>query len=89
MFPILCSLLKVGVFSPYTDIMLTCVIQLAFFGFLRCGEFTVLSSQDYDKCIRIQDIWFNSDYSGILHLRNSKTDPFHKGVDIHIFSNKY
>ena len=92
-FPILysmCSLLKAGVFSPYTDIMLTCVIQLAFFGFLRCGEFTVLSSQDYDKCIRIQDIWFNSDHSGfILHLRNSKTDPFHKGVDIHIFANKY
>ena len=31
----LCNLLKVGVFSPYTDVMLTCVMQLVFFGFLH------------------------------------------------------
>ena len=82
----LCAKLKTGVFSPHTDDMLQSVLKLAFFGFLRCGEFTIKSASDYDKVIRIKDVVFNQS-SFTLHLRGSKTDPYHSGIKIYIASN--
>ena len=82
----LCAKLKTGVFSPHTDDMLQSVFKLAFFGFLRCGEFTIKSASDYDKVIRIKDVVYNQS-SFTLHLRGSKTDPYHSGIKIYIASN--
>ena len=36
----LCTLLSRGVFSVFKDLMLQCAFMMAYFGFLRCGEFT-------------------------------------------------
>ena len=86
----MCILLYQGVFSPYTDKMLACAFQLAFFGFLRCGEFTVQSTSDTSKVIRIKDIVFAEENSCfILHLRSTKTDQNGKGTNIKIFSNNF
>ena len=56
----LCAKLKIGVFCPHTDEMLQSVFKLAFFGFMRCGEFTIKSTSDNDKVIRIEDVVFNN-----------------------------
>ena len=84
----MCGLLQAGVFSPFTDIMLTCACQLAYFGFLRCGEFTVRSSTTLQDMLCIEDVSFALDgLSYDLQLRVSKTDPFRRGITIHIFRN--
>jgi hypothetical protein len=40
----ICNSLRSGVFSTFTDCMLETVCTVAFFGFLRCGEFTILQN---------------------------------------------
>ena len=47
----ICSLLNGGVFSQFMDLQLRCMCQMAFFGFLRCGEFTVRSKVDDQGCV--------------------------------------
>lgn len=68
--------------------MLDCAFKMAFFGFLSCGEFTCRFSHDHEHIARIQDIAFDkgNKWNG-FHLRNSKCDPFGKGVEINIFKN--
>lgn len=61
-------------------------------GFLRCGEFTIKHNNVHTRrsdYIRIQDITFEQKdkYFSIL-LRSSKTDPFRKGVLVHIYRNE-
>ena len=83
----ICHVLHSGLFSPITDQMLHCACLMAFFGFLRCGEFTVRNSNTSDY-LRIGDINMAEDRSYYtLFLKVSKTDPFRKGVVIHIFEN--
>ena len=79
----LCRKLKSGVFSNFIDILLFTVFVVAFYGFLRCGEFTVNNAGDFDvEChLFIEDVSFENDYD-ILKLKQSKTDPFRKGVKI-------
>jgi hypothetical protein len=60
-----------------------CVI--AFFGFLRCGEFTVLHSFDPDINVCSEDVTINDDHA-TLHLKSSKTDPFRLGINIFLFA---
>ncbi|XP_071114704.1 uncharacterized protein [Haliotis cracherodii] len=60
--------------------------SIAFFGFLRCGEFTCSSSFDVDANICVEDITF--DGMCILRLKVSKTDPFRQGVHISLFATK-
>ncbi|XP_048254616.1 uncharacterized protein LOC125381595 [Haliotis rufescens] len=62
----LCHLLDQGVFTSSLNIMLKAVCCLAFFAFLRCGEFTC------DRFSPHVNLCFNS----------VKTDPFRKGVNI-------
>ncbi len=51
-----------GVFAPTLDLTLQCMCSLAFFGFLRCGEFTIKSlSNDSDSCLKCKDVSFASD----------------------------
>lgn len=95
-FPITCDILfkmcnvlksECRLFDPFMRVMLQCVFKTAFYGFLRCGEFTCLSLTD-SLFIRIQDITLVPDNSMfLLYLRSSKTDPFGKGVTIKIFEN--
>ena len=85
----ICSLLQKSVFSPHTDVMLLSEFKLAFFGFMRCGEVTKKSHIELNKAIRIKDIVFSADKSSsALYQRSSKTDLYHKGVHISIFTNK-
>ncbi|CAG2190914.1 unnamed protein product [Mytilus edulis] len=65
--------------------MLYTAFTVAFYGFLRCGEFTIRRSKSFDcnNNLCISDVLFYSDYV-ILHLKQSKTDPFRMGVDIQL-----
>ena len=82
----ICHLLQGGVFSPFIDKTLECMCLLAFYGFLRCSEFTVQSINSFHSCLRICDISFSNDNTMFtLTLLSSKTDPFRKGVQISYF----
>ncbi|XP_052071362.1 uncharacterized protein LOC127709732 [Mytilus californianus] len=84
----LCNLLSTGVFSPFIDLMLQCAFLTAFFGFLRCGEFTCKTKDDYLNCVVIDDVKISLIHDRfVLKLRTSKTDPFRVGVDITINEN--
>ncbi|XP_033741944.1 uncharacterized protein LOC117328516 [Pecten maximus] len=76
-----------GMFEPFIDLMLVCIFKTAFYGFLRCGEFTCKSLWD-KNFIRICDISILPDLSCFtLTLRSSKTDPFGQGVDVNVYEN--
>jgi hypothetical protein len=61
------------------------VCTIAFFGFLRCGEFTVAKQFDQTANLCIQDVTFLPDRC-ILLLKASKTDPFRLGIKIQFFT---
>ena len=82
----ICQLLRGGVLSQNTDKTLECMCLLAYYGFLRCSEFTVQSLNSSCSFLRICDISFSNDNAMfILILNSSKTDPFRKGVQIPYF----
>lgn len=64
--------------------MFETAITIAFFGFLRCGEFTVSGSFDPTIHLCIQDMVLTKDCV-LLTLECSKTDPFRQGVVIKLF----
>ena len=75
--------------SNYTNILLWAVYCTAFFGFLRAGEIMVpsLSSFDPGYHLCVGDVYFNSSSNPSLvsvRIKASKTDPFRKGVTIHL-----
>lgn len=76
--------LRTGLFSPYTNLMMETVCVIAFFGFLRCAEFTCYVTFDPSSNLCLGDVGFH-DTHVILKLKQSKTDPFRKGVDIKLF----
>ena len=62
---------------------------LAFFGFLRAGEFTVPSRAEFDPEVHLSlaDLALDSHSSPSLmriRIKQSKTDPFRHGVDIYL-----
>ncbi|CAC5396816.1 ATM [Mytilus coruscus] len=59
-----------------------CIV--AFYGFLRCGEFTVSKAAQFDPDINlcIEDV-FHTDLV-VFKLKQSKTDPFRKGINIQL-----
>ncbi|CAG2240943.1 unnamed protein product [Mytilus edulis] len=65
--------------------MLRTACIVAFYGFLRCGEFTVSKASQFDPHINlcIEDVVFHSDLV-VLKLKQSKTDPFRKGINIQL-----
>lgn len=88
-FPILtkiCQRLRKGVFNNFIDCLIETACIVAFFAFLRCGEFTVISHDKFDTSFNLcfSDVIFYSNYV-ILRLKESKTDPFRKGIDIKLF----
>ncbi|CAC5377054.1 unnamed protein product [Mytilus coruscus] len=76
----ICNSLRAGVFSTFTDCMLETACTVAFFGFLRCGEFTVSKHFDSTVNLSVTDVEILDSYA-ILHLKTSKTGPFRNGVN--------
>ena len=71
----------------YGNALLWAACCIAFFGFLRCSEFTVPSVHDYDPSAHLSydDLSTDSrDSPSViqLHIKQSKTDPFRKGVKL-------
>ena len=84
----LCTVLKKGAVTNFVDHMLLAACTLAFYGFLRCGEFT-RKTQKQSIFVQIRDIHFQNDKSKYsLNLRSSKCDPFKKGICIDIYENE-
>lgn len=84
----ICILLQAGVFGKYTDKLLHTTCVLAFFGFLRCGEFTCNSQFCKDSNVTLSDVQFKNDNNNkacLFHIKSSKTDPFRKGHTITLF----
>ena len=71
----------------YNSILMWAVCCTAFFGFLRCSEFTVPKEQDYDPNVHLSyaDVAIDcKEDPRILqiYIKQSKTDPFRKGVKL-------
>ena len=69
--------------------MLWAACCLAFFGFLRVGEFTIPSYNHYDQSshLSLQDISIDNRANPRLlrvTIKQSKTDPFWKGIHIYL-----
>ena len=80
----LCQCLDSGYFDNFTNILMKTVLLLAFFGFLRCGEFAVSTTFQHDVNMTFDDVRIFDDHLTI-HLKQSKTDPFRKGITLMIF----
>jgi site-specific recombinase XerC len=90
--PILQRLLQVlqGIYyNAYEVAMFKAAFTLAFFGFLRVGEFAKTPHVDIDRVLSIGDITLSNEQGGqlLVHLRFSKMDQTGKGEVIHIPSN--
>jgi len=86
---IMCKIRSVLAKSPhdYNNIMLWAACCLAFFGFLCCSEFTILSQDTFDDAVHLSfedisvDDWENPKVIA-TRIKQSKTDPFRKGVTL-------
>lgn len=88
-FDILCklcnSLVNTG-FSTFFRVTLHTAFSVAFYGFLRCGEFAVSNTFDANSNLCYGDIVLNTDAKcAYLTLKASKTDPGRRGVTITLF----
>ena len=73
----------------FENILLWAMCCLGFYGFLRSGEFTCLTTTSFDsaKHLTYQDIAINSRHNPTImrvHLKYSKTDQLGQGLDIYI-----
>lgn len=68
----------------FENILLWAMCCLGFYGFLRSGEFTCLTTTSFDssKHLTYRDIAINSLVR--VHLKYSKTDQLGQGLDIYI-----
>ena len=64
--------------------MLETVCTVAFLGFLRCGEFTILQNFDPTTNLSVADVEIFYSYAN-LHLKASNSDPFRKGLIIQLY----
>ena len=80
----MCTLLRKGVFNLFIDSLLEAACVVAFLGFLRCGEFTVLDQFDSDTNLCYNDVQVTNECIFLL-LKKSKTDPFKFVSTIHIY----
>jgi hypothetical protein len=80
---IICNSFRSGVFSTFIDCMLETVCSVVFFGFLRCGEFTILQNFDPTTHLCVADVEI------VLFVRQFTFEslqirPFRKGVTIQL-----
>lgn len=84
----LCGALQCAFYTSFFKRMLHTAFCVAFYGFLRAGEFTYTGMFDPSSHLCVGDIIFNEcEHYAILHLKSSKTDPGRKGVSIRLFRN--
>ncbi len=79
------SYLKKGCFDRYTDRLMISSCTKAFFGFLTCGEFSSYTESSDQHALCVHDIVIDTQKM-LVHLRQSKTDPFRRGISINIFA---
>ena len=71
----------------YDNLTMWAACCLAFFGFLRCGEFTVPSQASFDPEVHLSltDVAIDNRTAPTLirvTIKQSKTDPFRQGVQV-------
>ena len=71
----------------YNNILMWAICCTAFFGFLRCSEFTVPKETDYDPNVHLSYADVAVDCKSNprmiqIQIKQSKTDPFRKGVKL-------
>ena len=71
----------------YDNLMMWAACCMAFFGFLRCSEFTAPGQQEYDPQVHLQyeDVAVdcrNNPRMLMIRIKQSKTDPFRQGVTL-------
>ena len=71
--------------NNHHNIMMWAACCTAFFGFLRCSEFTVPYSNGFEPVthLSLKDIALDNKTSPSLNIKQSTTDPFRKGF--HLF----
>lgn len=83
----MCHQLRSGFLSFYEDKLMLAACLTAFFGFLRCGEFTTRSAVFDPSCnLCLNDLIFK-DKVALITIKVSKSDPFRKGCIIQLFKN--
>ena len=88
---LLVSFVTLGCFGKPDDQMFIAAITMAFFGFLRCGEFTAFSASCFSssKHLALKDAIFYPSFRNpsfmTLRFKYSKTDPFGKGHVVTLF----
>jgi hypothetical protein len=79
-------LLRTGMFGPYYDLLMQAACLLAFFGFLRCSEFTQkIANSNPQSYIQMKDICIQSETVSV-RIKSSKTDPFRQGTWVHLYA---
>ena len=73
------------IFNKHMDFTLMTSCIVAFFGFLRCGEFTCKQTFHPSSNLTVNDITPISSEQITVRLKASKTDVFRKGVIIKLF----
>ena len=74
-------------YTPFQQLMLRTASSLAFFGLLRCSEYTSSSRGSFDasSTLLVRNVSFNSNFSLMkIVIKASKTDPFRVGCTIRI-----
>ena len=57
---------------------------MAYFGFLRCSEFTIVHAVDPNCNACMEDVHFHK-HIMLLHLKAYQANPFRESVDIYLF----
>ena len=74
-------------YSPFERLLFRTMSSLAFFGLLRCSEYTCSSRSSFSTstALLVPDITFSPNFSIMyVFIRASKTDPFRTGCTIRI-----
>lgn len=81
--PIICH-------SVYEAALFRAAFSLAFFGFLRIGEFTLTTKSAQHKVLQLADVNINAKLPPVadVHVRFSKTDQLGRGTTLHIIGNQ-
>ena len=74
-------------YTNYDRVLYRAALSLAFFGLLRCSEYTSFTQHRHDPTVTLltSDIRFSQDGSIMyVHIKASKTDPFRSGCTIRL-----
>lgn len=81
----MCTAFSSGLFDPYTNVLMTCACTVAFFGFLRLGEFCIVKPFCESKHLTYSDIKLSASVV-VVNLKKSKTDVHNVGTSVTLHS---